>query len=726
VTAGPTTRLLAPGGAVAAHLPGYEHRPQQLDMLAAVTAAFENDATLTVEAGTGTGKSLAYLLPAIEWSLRKQERVLVSTHTINLQEQLVHTDLPFLTRQAGLACTTALVKGRGNYLCQRKAAQVAAQGSLLVEDEHQRELAAVMDWAQRTTDGSLGDLPVRPHPAVWEQVVSENDNCLRARCPYYGTCFFYTARRAAAKADLVVVNHHLLMADLALRDQTRDYEDSAVLPPARRVIIDEAHHLEDVATNYFGTQVTYTGLLRSFARLRSPRQEHRGVLPAVLRALAQVSAPDARGVAEWVTHTITERLLPQRVTVLADAEQCFTELEIGLDEIGGPPTAPGVDRKVRVVPALCETPYWTALDRWLTRLGRRLADFADELHDVCDRLEHLPDDTDKQVVFLTTELRALQGRIAAFGVALQAFVRDEPNTCRWIALRQRSRGDTALAFHTAPVAVGPLLQRALFEPFATVVLTSATLTVERRFDYLHDRLGLNELSEPERVQTLRVESPFDFAAQALLAVPHDLPDPNDPRYEAAAQEAILECVRASGGGAFVLFTAYGMLNRAVTVLEPELQRLGLSVLRQGQSNRHHLLRRFVHEPRAVLFATDSFWEGVDVRGEALRCVIITRLPFRVPTEPIEQARVEAITERGGNAFAEQTVPQAVIKLKQGFGRLIRARSDRGAVVLLDSRVAHKPYGRIFLQSLPPARQLIAPRQTVYAELRRFFDGRRSV
>jgi ATP-dependent DNA helicase DinG len=723
VSAAPSTGLLAPGGAVAAHLPGYEHRPQQLEMLAAVGAAFDDDATLTVEAGTGTGKSLAYLLPAIAWSLQNRERVIVSTHTINLQEQLILTDLPFLTEQAGLACTTALIKGRGNYLCQRKAAQADAQGTLLVDDEHQRELADVLVWARTSPDGSLSDLAVRPHPAVWEQVVSENDNCLRARCPYYATCFFYTARRAAAKADVVVANHHLLMADLALRDQTSRYDDSGVLPPARRVIIDEAHHLEDVATNYFGTQVTFAALQRTFGRLRSLRHEHRGVLPALVRALGQVADAD-RVVAEPALQLITERLVPRRLSLLAEAEQCFGELQAELESVLGSQAASGGDQKVRVVPALCATPYWDTLDSWLSGLGPRLDDFAREVESVCARIEQLSEDVDKQIVFLNTELRALQGRIAAFGQAMSAFVRDEPNTCRWIEVRRRARGDATLALHTAPIDVGPLLRRALFEPFSTVVLTSATLTVDRRFDYLHRRLGLDGLTEADRVRTVRVESPFDFATQALLAIPQDLPDPNDGRYEAAAQEAILEAVSASGGGAFVLCTAYGMLNRAAAALEPELQRRGLTVLRQGATNRHLLLQRFIREPGAVLFATDSFWEGVDVRGDALRCVIITRLPFRVPTEPIEQARVEAITERGGNAFAEQTVPQAVIKLKQGFGRLIRARTDRGAVVLLDSRVVNKPYGRIFLQSLPPARQLIAPRQSVSAELRRFFGNRR--
>jgi ATP-dependent DNA helicase DinG len=392
----------------------------------------------------------------------------------------------------------------------------------------------------------------------------------------------------------------------------------------------------------------------------------------------------------------------------------------GLEDVLGREITAGVDQKIRIVPDFCTSPYWESVENWLTLLGAALAHFAQDFEGVCERLEQLSDASGKQVLFLGTELRALQGRIAGFSAALLAFVDEDENTCRWIETRHRPRTGKAIAFHSAPIAVGPLLRKALFEQFPTVVLTSATLAVDQRFDYVHDRLGLKELSDPDRLQTLRVESPFDFEQQALLAIPRDLPEPNDPRYEAATHEVIADTLRATRGGTFVLFTAYGALNRAVRALGPELQAQGLTLLQQGDTNRHLLLGRFINEPGAVLFATDSFWEGVDVRGDALRCVIITRLPFRVPTEPIEQARVEAITARGGNAFAEQTVPQAVIKLKQGFGRLIRSRTDRGAVVLLDSRIVRKPYGRIFLDSLPPARRLIADRRAVAVALKQFF------
>ncbi len=715
-----TRSLLSPGGPIATRLPGYEHRPQQLRMLEAVVAAFNDQSTLTVEAGTGTGKSLAYLLPAIEWSLRHRERVVVSTHTINLQEQLIKKDLPFLTAQAGRECTAVLVKGRGNYLCRRKAAQVEAQGASLVEDEQQRELQEILAWARRTRDGSLSDLPVRPRREVWEQVMSENDNCLRARCPFYTPCFFYGARRAAARADIIVVNHHLLMADLALREEISSYTQNAVLPPARRIIIDEAHHLEDVATSYFGARVGYVALERSFSRLRSVRHETKGLLPTLMLALESVAVPEDEPLAEGAVRWIDRRLLPGRSSLLIDAEQTFLELLTGLEDTLGREIPPGAEEKIRIVPSFRALPYWSQLEGALTRLATALGEYAQDFDGVSDRIEQLSEESAKKVLFLATELRALQGRIAAFAAGLLDFVGEDENTCRWIEARHRSRTGKSIAFHSAPVEVGPLLRKALFEQFPTVVLTSATLAVERRFDYLHAQLGLDRLADRQRVRTLQLDSPFEFEEQALLAVPRDLPAPNDPRYEGATHEAIAETVAASRGGTFVLFTAYGALGRAVTALGGRMGALGLTVLQQGATNRHLLLTRFLQDPRAVLFATDSFWEGVDVPGDALRCVIITRLPFRVPTEPIEEARVAAIEERGGNAFHEHTVPQAVIKLKQGFGRLIRSRADRGAVVLLDSRVVHKRYGRLFLDSLPPARRLIAARSAVYAALRQFF------
>ncbi len=462
-------------------------------MLAAVAAAFDDDATLTVEAGTGTGKSLAYLLPAIAWSLQNRERVIVSTHTINLQEQLILNDLPFLTEQAGLACTTALIKGRGNYLCQRKAAQADAQGTLLVDDEHQRELADVLAWARTSPDGSLSDLAVRPHPAVWEQVVSENDNCLRARCPYYATCFFYAARRRRREGRC-----------RRRQPPSADGRPGAARPdqPLRRQCGPAArpprHHRRSAPPRGRRHQ-----LLWHASDLRGPAADVRPPAQPAARAPGRAAgawcAPSGRSptpTASWPSRRcrlITERLVPRRLSLLAEAEQCFGELQAELESVLGPPAASGGDRR-------CASSRHCARHRTGTRWTAGSAGWArawTTLPARSSRCAHASSSSRRTSTsrssFSPPSCAHIQGRIAAFGQAMSAFVRDEPNTCRWIEVRRRARGDATLALHTAPIDVGPLLRRALFEPFSTVVLTSATLTVDRRFDYLHRRLGLDRL-----------------------------------------------------------------------------------------------------------------------------------------------------------------------------------------------------------------------------------------
>jgi ATP-dependent DNA helicase DinG len=407
-----------------------------------------------------------------------------------------------------------------------------------------------------------------------------------------------------------------------------------------------------------------------------------------------------------------------------DAEQIFAELTeayLAAHDATDGSTPP----KLRMTEPVEDSPMWR---NHRDRLGR-LASAVDVLAGECGTLGELVNSTfgDKvpqQIDFLTTELAAQRSRMVAFAAALEAFIAGADGLCRWLELRRRANRPPSLELHAAPIDVAPMLQSNLLDAFDTVIMTSATLAVDRSFAHPRSRLGVDRIELRERARELLIDSPFDFEEQACLLCPIDLPAPGTSGYESASHEAMHLGLRLAGGGTFVLLTSYGALNRAYDALHPTLAHDGWTVLRQGDTPRQALLERFRTTPKAVLFATDSFWEGVDVRGDRLRCVIIARLPFRVPTEPIEQARVAAIEERGGQPFQEHSIPQAVIKLKQGFGRLIRTKTDRGCVLILDSRLGTRPYGRSFLNSLPPARRYLGKTHAVFAQMREFFDESR--
>jgi len=704
-----TANLLRPTGRVARLLGTPEDRPSQRDMAAYVADTYNEGGVALLEAGTGVGKSFAYLVPAILWAVKNGERTVVSTNTINLQEQLVGTDLPILAKALGTAdrpVRFALLKGWRNYLCLARLQQAQGGVGTLLEPERRDELEAVAAWAKTTTDGSLSTLVFEPSDEVWDEVAAESDLCTRLRCPHFNACFVFAARRRAADADIVVVNHHLLASDLAVRQAQGNWEDAAVLPPYRRLVLDEGHHLEDTAADHLGKQATSRGVERLLGRLE---RGNRGVIPALRAALADVddlAREDALAI-------LRERLQPGLAEARRAAEQIFRLLEAHL---AGQP-----ENVLRLTDAFADGPVWAAgLGDALTNLGFTFGRVRDAVVALIERLTRDTPPGDR-LAQLLAELRGIAGRLDAARDAVATALKPPPNApplVRWL----ERRGGAHVALAAMPLELAPLLKQILFDRVDTVVVTSATLAVGGEFGFLTGRLGLDlPLVRPGPREVL--PSPFNFRDQCLFLVPDDLPEPRGDAegHAGATVDVVCDVARASDGGLFVLFTSHRALRATAAALRARADVAGRwPLLVQGEQPRDLLLRRFRSAGSAILLGTDSFWEGVDVPGTALRALVIAKLPFRVPSEPVTAARLEMIEAQGGDPFNDYLVPLAALKLKQGFGRLIRSRTDVGVIVLLDRRVLTKRYGAALLTGLPPAERRVGPWGVLREAMGEFF------
>ena len=720
------SRDLGPDGLIAARHAGYEDRTSQRDMAATIARVYNEGGVGLLEAGTGVGKSLGYLVPALRWAAANGERTIVSTNTINLQEQLVGKDLPFLAGAlTDQKVRFALLKGWRNYLCLARLEQATAGAPQLFDDGTAGEVASIAAWAERTSDGSLADLPTPPRPEVWDEVSAEGDICTRMKCSYFTSCFVFKARRAAAEADVIVVNHHLLLADLAVRRASQNWDDAAVLPAYGRLVVDEGHHLEDAAATHLGSTVTRRGLARLVNRLD---RRGKGLLPALATKLSQTR--DLLSTASL--DLVHARLAPAVHGLREKSGLLFDLLETFIEEEGQP--------VVRLTSAFSTHAVWRA---GLTVALQDTLAGIEMLHEglrlVRERIEGSTA-LDEALTPLMNEMRSVARRLQSAGDGLRRTLSPAPDddSVRWVEVRGKEK---FAVLSSVPLDLAPILREDLFKRLDSAIVTSATLTaspaggeammahdvdddfapsIHSRFTFLTARLGLDDPDLPPR--TAVFPSPFDYREQSLLVIPTDIPAPNVDAdgHRAGLTRAVLDVADASDGGLFVLFTSH----REVRQLATELRARGVErrwpLLVHGDESRDALLARFRASGQGILLGTSSFWEGVDVPGDALRGLVIAKLPFRVPTEPVTAAQCEAISARGGDPFAEYMLPHASLRLKQGFGRLIRTSTDRGVVVIADSRVVTKRYGGGLLAALPAAPRVIGKWAEVVARVQEFY------
>jgi ATP-dependent DNA helicase DinG len=622
----------------------FEFRSQQQEMAVTIASALEEERHLVVEAGTGVGKSLAYLTPAILFAIEQHKKAIVSTHTINLQEQLLYKDIPILKKILPIEFEVALMKGRQNYLCPRRLERALQQANELFTGPEQNELKRLAEWARTTRDGSLSDLVVEPDPKVWAQVCSEPHICTKKTCGRDTRCFYHNARKLFEAADLVVINHTLLFVLLGDPDEMAERE-SGFLFPNDFLILDEAHTVENVASRQVGIRISQYGLRSTIQRLYNART--RKGLFTLMR--------DADGV----------RIAAELVD---DAEKFFGAVESKCD------FRKGREFRVRETDLVPDT-----ITGRLATLQARIAETVKRSDDE----------------FLRAELQEYGRRIRDHRAGIAAFLEQSAREhVYWV--ERTGKMAQFLTLNAAPIDIAPVLRRMIFRDNCSCVMTSATLSVGRKdLAYFRQRIGAEE-AEPALLG-----GPFDFQKQMKMSIVRKMPDPRDAQYEEALEHWVAYFLEKTDGRAFVLFTSYrGMQKLAERMGQFFSQKKFNLLVQGGGAPRGKLLDQFKTTPRSVLFGTDSFWMGVDVPGEALSNVIITRLPFAVPDHPLIEAKLELIEERGGDPFTEYSLPEAILKLRQGVGRLIRTKSDHGIVVILDNRIVTRPYGRAFLQALP--------------------------
>ncbi len=721
--------LLEPGGPIALHLPGFEARQQQKQLLHSIVEAYNHNKIALVEAGTGTGKSLSYLIPAILWALQNKTKTLISTNTIALQEQLLHKDIPFLVKALNVDIKAVLVKGMSNYVCLRKLHETMHEIPLFTETEL-KEQQIIDAWAEKAEAGSKNDLPIYPSNTTWERIRADSDACTHNNCPHFKNCFFFKARKEAQEANILIANHHMLLADLKVKHEAKGKEAqlTGLMPDYHYAILDEAHNLEEIASDFFAKTFSRAELVKLMGRLSSEKsltgnsklallrkklQEAIGNNPQInlgpLLNLFNIDIPTAR------------REIIAQTALLGEALESFIlqtkpqELEQAQPE--------NQENKLRLKEEQYRHLGWQeGVLPAILKLSESLKSFHATLNalekEIVD-LQH--QQVEQQTKAIRFEINNLLDRLSKCENVLTQFSNEkiEDDRVRWLEI-VNNYGHNNISLVEADLDISSYLLELLFRPLHAVILCSATLTTNQSFQFCRSRLGLNHPSVTKRITELILDSPFDYKKQSLFAVPTDISEPKEELFDLQAAENILQAIQTSRGGVFVLFTSYQQLKNCHEQIKAQLAAENYQVFLQGSDHRQALLTKFREAKNGILFGTSSFWEGVDVVGESLRCVILVKLPFKVPSEPLLAARCEKIKKEGGNYFREYLLPQAIVKFKQGFGRLIRNKKDRGCIICLDVRLMNKHYGRDFINSLPACQVVTASSHQLMKEMKDFY------
>lgn len=699
------------GGGLSEQFASFEVRKPQVQMAHAVARAFNESKFLVVEAGTGTGKSMAYLVPAIKWATQNygpNGRVVISTNTKNLQEQLFFKDLPILHGVLKERFKAVLLKGKANYLCLDKWVTVLNDMNFRLSEKERTRMLPLYFWVQQTKTGDIAEnnaFQAERNLGLWTKLIAENNYCPGRSCKYYDKCFLMRARNNARNAHLVLVNHSLLFSDLAA--------DNAVLSDYVNVIFDEAHNIEKTATEYLGIETSIWRFRDFFNKLYLQDKIETGILMQLKRRIQMSSVQESH---KKSLLSMLEGMIDKVPAGWRTAQEFFRELTRQLkDSVPETDNAYAVKHRYKK-----EDNPLKSLESYFQDLVGNLSKLQSELNDLIEYFKELPENSFEYQKQLYQELNAQFMQVEALRNNLQFLIEAEwDNYVYWFELPSRQDSDDS-RLYAAPLDIAALLNERLYSRLRTAVFTSATLAVDRNFDYFNNRVGIKYVDK-ERVENLLLASPFNYDEQVLLMIPSYLVDPKHPQYLPQIKSFFEKLIAESPRGTLALFTSYSMLNNVYNALKPTFMSENIPVFGQGiDGGRHTIINQFKTIEKSFLFGTDSFWEGVDVPGKALEILLLTKLPFDVPSEPIIQAKAELIQKQGGNPFMDFTIPEAVIRFRQGFGRLVRTKSDFGAIIVLDTRVINKLYGRVFLNSLPLKAKIVTEDESLWGQLKSWF------